>query len=93
MVIGVNGTVTAAVHAKNLEKVSGGATGSSGSNSSGTIQKGDRVKVLKNEVYGGGTFKVYYDTYDVIQVSGDRAVIGVNNVVTAVVHVKNLQKV
>lgn len=93
VVIGVNGTVTAAVHAKNLEKVSGGATGSSGSNSSGTIQKGDRVKVLKNEVYGGGTFKVYYDTYDVIQVSGDRAVIGVNNVVTAAVHVKNLQKV
>ena len=36
---------------------------------------------------------VYYDTYEVLQVSGDRAVIGVNNVVTAAVHVKNLQKV
>lgn len=93
VVIGVNGTVTAAVHAKNLEKVSGGATESSGSNPSGTVQKGDRVKVLKNEVYGGGTFKVYYDTYDVIQVSGDRAVIGVGNTVTAAVSVRNLRKV
>ena len=36
---------------------------------------------------------MYYDTYEVLQVSGDRVVIGVNNVVTAAVHVKNLQKV
>ncbi len=88
VVIGLNGIVTAAVHEKNLTKAS-----SSGGSGSASIKKGDTVKVLKNQVYGGGSFKVYYDTYEVLQVSGDRAVIGVNNVVTAAVHVKNLQKV
>ena len=87
VVIGLNGIVTAAVHEKNLTKAS-----SSGGSSSASIKKGDTVKVLKNQVYGGGSFKVYYDTYEVLQVSGDRAVIGVNNVVTAAVHVKDLQK-
>ena len=91
VVIGLNGIVTAAVHEKNLTKAS--SSGGSGSSSSGAIKKGDTVKVLKNQVYGGGSFKVYYDTYEVLQVSGDRVVIGVNNVVTAAVHVKNLQKV
>lgn len=91
VVIGLDGIVTAAVHEKNLAKIS--SSGDSGPSSSTSIEKGDTVKVLKNQVYGGGSFKVYYDTYEVMQVSGDRAVIGVNNVVTAAVHVKNLQKV
>lgn len=58
-----------------------------------TIRKGDKVKVLKATTYTGGAFKTYYDVYDVIQVNGDRAVIGIKSTVTAAVNVKNLQKV
>ena len=58
-----------------------------------TIQKGDKVKVLKAQTYNGGTFKTYYDVYDVIQVNGDRVVIGVGKTVTAAVKASNLQKV
>lgn len=58
-----------------------------------TIQKGDKVKVLKAQTYNGGTFKTYYDEYDVIQVNGDRVVIGIGKTVTAAVKASNLQKV
>ena len=58
-----------------------------------TIRKGDKVKVLKAQTYTGGTFKVYYDTYDVIQVNGNRVVIGIGKTVTAAVKASNLQKV
>lgn len=55
------------------------------------IQKGDKVKVLKAVTYTGGSFKTYYDTYDVLQVNGDRAVIGIGKTVTAAVNIANLQ--
>ena len=58
-----------------------------------TIQKGDKVKVLKAQTYNGGNFKTYYDVYDVIQVNGDRVVIGIGKTVTAAVKASNLQKV
>lgn len=58
-----------------------------------TIRKGDKVKVLKAQTYNGGTFKTYYDVYDVIQVNGDRVVIGIGKTVTAAVKASNLQKV
>ncbi len=58
-----------------------------------TIRKGDKVKVLKAQTYTGGTFKVYYDIFDVIQVNGDRMVIGIGKTVTAAVKASNLQKV
>lgn len=58
-----------------------------------TIRKGDKVKVLKAQTYNGGTFKTYYDVYDVIQVNGDRVVIGIGKTVTATVKASNLQKV
>ena len=58
-----------------------------------TIQKGDTVKVLKAQTYNGGTFKTYYDVYDVIQVNGDRVVIGIGKTVTSAVKASNLQKV
>ena len=57
------------------------------------IQKGDKVKVLKAKTYTGGTFKTYFETYDVIQVNGDRVVIGQGKTVTAAVHKDNLQRV
>lgn len=59
----------------------------------GPIQKGDRVKVLNAVTYDGKPFKTYYDAYDVIQVSGDRVVIGVGAAVTAAVNAANLRKV
>lgn len=57
------------------------------------LKKGDRVKVLSAVTYDGKPFRTYYDTYDVIQVSGARVVIGVGATVTAAVNAANLRKV
>lgn len=57
------------------------------------LKKGDRVKVLNAVTYDGKSFRTYYDTYDVIQVSGARVVIGVGATVTAAVNAANLRKV
>lgn len=57
------------------------------------LKKGDRVKVLNAVTYDGKPFRTYYDTYDVIQVSGARVVIGVGATVTAAVNAVNLRKV
>ena len=58
-----------------------------------SFAKGDRVKVLNAVTYDGKPFRTYYDTYDVIQVSGTRVVIGVGATVTAAVNAANLRKV
>lgn len=58
-----------------------------------SFAKGDKVKVLNAVTYDGKSFKTYYDTYDVIQVNGDRVVIGVGVTVTAAVNAANLRKV
>jgi LysM repeat protein len=57
------------------------------------LKKGDRVKVLNAVTYDRKPFRTYYDTYDVIQVSGARVVIGVGATVTAAVNAANLRKV
>lgn len=57
------------------------------------LKKGDMVKVLNAVTYDGKPFRTYYDTYDVIQVSGARVVIGVGATVTAAVNAANLRKV
>ena len=57
------------------------------------LKKSDRVKVLNAVTYDGKPFRTYYDTYDVIQVSGARVVIGVGATVTAAVNAANLRKV
>lgn len=57
------------------------------------LKKGDRVKVLNAVTYDGKPFRTYYDTYDVIHVSGARVVIGVGATVTAAVNAANLRKV
>ena len=68
----------------------------------GDIKNGDKVKVIRtieqgNKVkgfnYSGGNFVCWYDVYDVIQVKGDRVVIGIGGVVTAAVNINDLQKV
>ena len=63
------------------------------STASAALKKGDRVKVLNAVTYDGKPFRTYYDTYDVIQVSGARVVIGVGATVTAAVNAANLRKV
>lgn len=68
-------------------------TSKSGTVQQPTIKVGGKVKVLKAETYTGGTFKTYYDTYDVLQVNGDRIVIGIGKTVTAAVKASNLQAV
>ena len=81
---------------------SGGDSGSgSGGASSGALKKGDKVKVIrtiqqgnktKGYQYSGGTFVCYYSVYDVIQVKGDRVVIGIGSTVTAAVKAADLAK-
>lgn len=62
---------------------------------SNDIKKGDKVKVKQGaKTYTGGglaTF-VYSNIYDVIQVDGDRVVIGKGTAVTAAIHKDNLIK-
>lgn len=57
------------------------------------IEKGCKVSVRANFQYGGKSkFVVNYDKYDVIEVNGTRAVIGIGNTVTTAIHVDNLKR-
>lgn len=58
-----------------------------------TIKVGDQVTVLNNVQYTGQPFDVFFTKYDVIEVKGDRAVIGIGNTVTCAINVKNIKKV
>ena len=51
-----------------------------------------KVRVIDNITYNGVRFATYYDEYDVIQVNGDRVVIGIGNTVTAAVNAANIAK-
>lgn len=91
-VITYGGTVVAAVNTKDLTKV-GGSTSSS--SSSASIKKGDKVRVKKGaKTYTGGGLAsfVYSTTYDVLEVSGNRVVIGIGSAVTAAVKMSDLTK-
>ena len=57
------------------------------------IRVGDKVKVLNATQYNGQPFKTWYDVYDVIEVAGDRVVIGIGNEVTCAININNIQKV
>lgn len=59
---------------------------------SSEIEVGDKVKVLKAKTYAGKSFKLYYSKYDVLEVNGNRIVIGIDKTVVAAVHKDNLQK-
>lgn len=54
------------------------------------ITVGDTVTVLRNVTYTGAPFRAYFDKYDVIQVKGDRAVIGIGNTTTCAIHKDNI---
>lgn len=58
------------------------------------IKQGDKVKVLKPVHYDTKKeFKLFYNRYDVLQVKGNRVVIGKGKTVTAPIHIDNLEKV
>ena len=83
-----------AVQAKVNEKL-GVKSSSSSSSSSSTIKVGDKVRVKSGAKDYNGTklsSSVYNTTYDVIQVNGDRVVIGKGKAVTAAVHKNDLYK-
>ena len=54
------------------------------------IKAGDTVKVIRNVTYTGSSFKLYFDRYTVLSISGDRAVIGIGKTVTAAVNIKDI---
>lgn len=60
---------------------------------SNNINVGDKVKVLNAIQYNGQPFKTYYDIYDVIEVKGDRIVIGIGKTVTCAINKNNIRKV
>lgn len=58
-----------------------------------SINVGDKVKVLNAIQFTGEPFSVYYDSYDVIEVKGERVVIGRGKTITCAINVNNLKKV
>lgn len=86
-VLTVNGQVWAAMNVNNLTKVNGTSVSAS------SINVGDRVRVTNAVTYTGQNFKTWYDTYTVMELKGDRAVIGVNGIVTAAINIHNIAKV
>lgn len=58
-----------------------------------TIKVGDKVEVLKNIQYNGKPFRSYYNVYNVIEVKGDRVVIGIDRIVTCAININNIRKV
>lgn len=94
VVIGIGKEVTAAVKASNLAKVTKTATKPTATKTpEKTIKVGGKVKVTKAVTYDGQPFTTYYDHYDVIEVNGDRVVIGIGKTVTAAVKKSNLKAV
>lgn len=57
------------------------------------IKVGDKVEVINNIQYNGKTFRKYYDVYNVIEIKNDRVVIGIENIVTCAINIKNIRKV
>lgn len=89
VVFGKGGAVTGVVKPSDVVGYSG--TSSSSSDSS-AIKVGDSVKVINPVDYNGTRIALYYDRYTVMELRGDRAVIGVNGTVTCAIKVSNLRK-
>jgi hypothetical protein len=57
-----------------------------------SVVVGAKVKVLKAVQYNGKSFKVWRDWYDVLEIQGDRVVIGVRGEgVTAAINISNIE--
>ncbi len=63
------------------------------SSSPSLIRVGDTVQVVNPITYNGQPFVAYYSTYNVIEVSGERIVIGRGSTVTAAVHSSSIAKI
>lgn len=57
------------------------------------INVGDKVKVRNNIQYNGEPFIIYYDIYDVLEINGDRVVIGIDTTVTCAININNIEKI
>lgn len=92
VVFGLNGSITGVVKPSDIVGYSGSSSTSSSSTSSSAIKVGDSVKVVNPVDYNGTRITLYYDRYTVMELRGDRAVIGVNGTVTCAIKVSNLSK-
>ena len=90
-VLTAGGQVWAAMRTSNLSKVGGGSAPAPAPSSQ--INVGDTVRVTNAVTYNGVPFKCWYNTYTVMELKGDRAVIGVGGQVTAAINVRNITKV
>lgn len=88
-VIGRDGAITAAINVSNLALVGGGTAAPAPQPAS--ISVGDNV-VVTNPVDYNGTPLAVRGIYKVMELRGDRAVIGINGQVTAAINVKNLRR-
>ncbi len=91
-VLTVGGQVWAALRTSNLSKVGGGSAPAPAPAPTSQIHVGDRVRVVNAVTYTGQRFKTWYDTYTVMELKGNRAVIGVNGQVTAAINVANIRR-
>ena len=57
------------------------------------IESGDKVKVTNPVDYYGRKFKLHHEIYDVISITGDRIVIGIDKYITAAIKEENLEKI
>lgn len=90
VVIGKDGIITAAVSSDNLSLVIESET----DDETDEIKAGSTVKVLNPIQYDNGkTFKCWYENYTVMEIKGDRVVIGKDGCVTAAINKKYLQLV
>lgn len=62
------------------------------SKSAATFKRGDKVKVKSGAKDYSGSNLASFVSYTILEISGDRIVIGINGAVTAAVHKNNLTK-
>jgi len=89
-VIGVDGKVTAAINISNIARADESQPIVEQSQPQQSFSVGATVRVVNAEQYTGGSFIVYFDSYTLMELNGDRAVIGVNDQVTAAINISNI---
>lgn len=57
------------------------------------IHVGDKVTVINNKQYNGKSFRNFYKIYEVMEIKGDRVVIGVNGIVTTAINIENIRRI
>ncbi|MDD6258034.1 MAG: GH25 family lysozyme [Erysipelotrichaceae bacterium] len=92
LTLSARGQVWAVLPSGNVKKTGSASSAPAKPATPSPIKVGDRVKVIKAVDYNGRSFKTWYSTYTVMELRGNRAVIGVNGVVTAAINVRNITK-